>query len=341
VTRIACIFNHHCNEAGRIVKKIHVRQVEAFRAVVTLGSMSKAAELMGISQPAVSRLIADFQHAVGFQLFKRRRNSAEPTPDARLLFEQVEKVFHGLEELVQGVDAIRNMQVGRIVITATSSYSTGMLPDIIAEFKRAHANVTIALHIQSHEQVVDWVSAGRADIGFAIQPISSILLSVRQVRTRGAHCILPAGHPLETKAVLKPSDLANLPYVSFARGTPLRFQIDNLFDRLGVERLLHVEATSHQAICALVSAGLGVALVNPFAPIDGYPNRLIARPMKPSVILELQMLWNETSLSICSSEFRDFFLQAAAKRLAHDSTERDAALSKRGASRGSRRTSLA
>ena len=72
-----------------MVKKFNVRQVEAFRAVVVMGTMSKAAELLGISQPAVSRLISDFQDAVGFRLFKRHRHSAEPTPDARQLFEQV------------------------------------------------------------------------------------------------------------------------------------------------------------------------------------------------------------------------------------------------------------
>src|SRR5204863_5545675 len=130
-----------------MVKKIYIRQVEAFRAVISLGSMSKAAELLGISQPAVSRLIADFQESAGFQLFKRKRNSAEPTPDARQLFEQVEKIFHGLEELNGEIDAIKNMQTGRIVIAATSSYATGMLPEIVAEFKKIHPGIAIALYV--------------------------------------------------------------------------------------------------------------------------------------------------------------------------------------------------
>jgi DNA-binding transcriptional LysR family regulator len=291
--------------------KIHIRQVETFRAVVTLRSMTKAAEYLGISQPAVSRLIADFQETVGFKLFKRGRNSAEPTSDAMLLFEQVDKLFYGLEELGRQVDAINNMRFGRLVISATSSYAVGFLPELIAAFKRENANVEVAFHIQSHEQVIDWVSTGRADIGFAIQPIARSELTTLTIGSRDAHCIFPLGHPLEAKDLLRLRDLANLPFVSFPRGTPLRFLIDGLFDRAGVHRLLHAEATSHHAVCALVSSGLGVALVNPFAPIEGYSNKLVARPMKPSVTMEIQMMFNERSLSLTSTRFKDFVIHSA------------------------------
>lgn len=275
--------------------------------------MSKAAELLGISQPAVSRLIADFQEAVGFQIFKRKRYSAEPTPDARQLFDQVEKLFYGLEELNNQISAIKSLHTGKVVISATSSYATGLLPEVIAKFKKQHPKIAIAVYIHPHEQVVEWVASGRADIGFVIQPVANTELNVAQFMGREAHCIFPAGHALGDKKILHPKDLANLPFVSFPRGTPLRFQIDGVFDRLGVERLLHVEATSHHAVCALVSVGLGVALVNPFSPIAGYPTQLDARPMKPSVMIDLKMFWNDSSLSIVTTSFRDFFLKTVAK----------------------------
>lgn len=294
--------------------KIYIRQVEAFRAIVTLGSMSKAAEMLGISQPAVSRLMADFQEAVGFRLFKRKRNSAEPTPDARQLFEQVEKLFYGLEELSDQISAIKNLYTGRIVISATSSYATGMLPDIIADFKKEHANIAIALNIQSQDQIMDWVASGRADVGFTTQPVANTEIGTSQLASRPAQCIFPAGHPLGKKQELHPSDLANLPFVSFPRGASLRFQVDRVFDRLGVERQLYVEATSHHAVCALVAAGLGVALVNPFSPIRGYDVPLESRPISPSVTIELKMLWNESSMSICSTRFRDFAQEQYARR---------------------------
>ena len=297
-----------------MVKKFNVRQVEAFRAVVAMGSMSKAAELLGISQPAVSRLVGDFQDAVGFRLFKRHRNGAEPTPDARHLFEQVEKLFVGLEELNHQIAAIKNLHTGRITISATSSYATGMLPGVIAEFKKTNPNIAIALNIHSHEQVVDWVAAGRSDIGLTSQPVANADLDVRQLLKRPAICIFPTGHELGQKDVLHPTDLAGLPFISFPRGSPLRFQIDGIFDRFGVERLLHAETTSHHAVCSLVAAGLGVALVNPFSPYLAEAGQIESRPISPSVSVELEVLWNEASLSIVTKAFRDFLFARAAEQ---------------------------
>lgn len=292
-----------------MVKKFNVRQVEAFRAVVAMGSMSKAAELLGISQPAISRLIGDFQEAVGFQLFKRLRNGAEPLPDARHLFEQVEKLFVGLEELNHQITAIKNLHTGRLTISATSSYATGMLPTLIAQFKASHPNIAVALNMHSHEQVVDWVAAGRSDIGLTSQPVAYADLDVRRLAKRPAICIFPTGHALGEKDQLHPTDLAGLPFVSFPRGSPLRFQIDSVFDLFGVERLLHVETTSHYAVCSLVAAGLGVALVNPFAPYMALAEDISSRPIFPSVSIELDVLYRESSLSIVARRFRDFLIE--------------------------------
>jgi DNA-binding transcriptional LysR family regulator len=288
--------------------KIHIRQVEAFRAVMTLRSMTKAAEFLGISQPAVSRLIADFQDTVGFKLFKRGRNSAEPTPDALLLFEQVDKLFLGLEELSQHIEAITSVHTGRLTIAATNSHASGFLPAMLAEFKRSHPNVVLSYHIQAHEQVIDWVASGRADIGFAIQPVAKSELTARTIASRDAHCIFPKGHPFEKKQSLHPRDFKNIHFVSFPRGTALRFMIDGLFDHAKVDRILHVEATSHHAVCSLVSEGLGVALVNPFAPIEGHPTPLRARPVSPSISIDVQLIYNGNSMSVTSEKFRDYVL---------------------------------
>lgn len=286
--------------------KLQIRQVEAFRAVVTLRSMTKAAEYLGVSQPAVSRLIADFQSTVGFKLFKRGRNSAEPTPDALLLFEQVDQLFLGLEELDHRINAISNMYTGSLTVAATNSYEAGFLTGLMARFKAAHKGIMMALHIQPHEQVIDWVASGRADVGFAIQPIAKSDITSLVLASAGAHCIFPKGHAFEEKDALKPSDLEGEDYVSFARGTPLRFLMDGLFDRAGVTRNLETEATSHHAVCSLVANKAGVALVNPFAPLGGHPSELLSRKMKPSITIDIQMLHNEAATSIVSEAFRAF-----------------------------------
>lgn len=288
---------------------MNIRQIEAFRAVVTMGSMSKAAALLGISQPAISRLISDFQDAVGFKLFARRRYHTEPTPDGKLLFEKVNKIFIGFDELKEEITDIRNAQSGKIEFSATSSYATGILPRLIAEYKGKFPNTSISLHINSHEDVIAWVASGRADLGFVIQPVAHTAVQVDEFLTGPARCIMPETHQLAKKKSLAAKELVDQAFVSFPRGTPLRFEIDQLFNRLGVERVLQVEATSHQAVCALVASGLGVALVNPFAPIEGYGNNMVSLPISPSVEMGLKLLINPQTVSVSTERFRAFFLE--------------------------------
>lgn len=291
---------------------MNIRQIEAFRAVVTMGSMSKAAALLGISQPAISRLISDFQEAVGFKLFIRRRYHTEPTADAALLFEKVNKIFVGLDELKEEINDIRNGQSGKIEIAATSSYATGILPRLIAEYKAIFPNTSIFLHIRSHEEVIGWVASGRADVGFVIQPVAHTAVTIGEFLCGPARCIMPETHRLLGKKNLGARDLADQSFVSFPRGTPLRFEIDTLFNRLGVERILQIEATSHHAVCSLVSAGLGVALVNPFAPIEGFGRPIHSRAISPSVEIGLKLLVNSQTISVSAERFREFFLAQVA-----------------------------
>jgi DNA-binding transcriptional LysR family regulator len=90
--------------------RINARQVEAFRAVMVTGSMTSAAELLGVSQPAVSRLIRDFELAVTFRLFARRGNQIAPTPEAVSLLSEVERAFVGLARIAEHATAIRSQR---------------------------------------------------------------------------------------------------------------------------------------------------------------------------------------------------------------------------------------
>ncbi|WP_138472301.1 LysR substrate-binding domain-containing protein [Poseidonocella sp. HB161398] len=297
--------------------KLNIRQVEAFRAVVAMQSMSRAAELLGISQPAVSRLIGDLQKAVGMKLFVRTRTGAVPTPDARQFYEQVEKLFIGFEELGNHLSAIKQLQVGHLTIAATSSYMTGLLPGIMAEFKAAHPDIKASLHILPHEQIIDWVQAGRCEIGLTSQDVvgSAGLVTVPLARADMV-CVFPQGHRFERMAELTPVDFEGEAFVSFPTGSSWRFLIDRLFDQAGVDRRLTTDATSHHAVCALVQAGMGVALVNPFARSNADGTRFEVRPVRPSLSMELLMLLRDGERSSVAEAFRVFLEAEATARLA-------------------------
>lgn len=291
------------------MKRFNVRQIEAFRAVVTLGSMTRAADLLGISQPAVSRLIQDFQEAVGFKLFRRQRGGAEPTEDARRLFEQVEKLFVGLEELNHEVHAIRTVTSGTITIASMGPYESGVVPETIARFRKRYPGIMIRLNSQPQARVAEWVQSRRADIGIVTLPITNTAVDAKALMTRDAMCVFPAHHPLAARELIRAEDLADLPFISFPRGTPFRFQTDMLFERAGIERQMMTEATTHEAVCNLIAADLGVGIVSPFSPHLRRNPALAFRQFQPAMPITIGMLADEGTLSVAARAFYDFVLE--------------------------------
>lgn len=291
------------------MKRFNIRQVEAFRAVVTLGSMTKAAELLGISQPAVSRLMVDFQEAVGFKLFRRQRNGAEATEDARRLFEQVEKLFVGLEDLNHQVHAIRNLTSGTISIAAMGLYANGLLPEIMARFSTQFPDIAIRLDSQPQDRIAEWVASRRSDLGVATLPLTNSSIPVRELLTRPAMCVFPADHEFATRDEIRASDLSDAPFISFPRGTPFRFEVDTLFDREGVDRVMMMEATTHEAVCNLVAAGLGVSIVSPYSPHLRRNPSLVFRPFTPAIPITLGLVGDPDEMSVAARQFHDFVIE--------------------------------
>ena len=113
---------------------ITFRQVDAFRLVVSMGSVTEAANVLGISQPAVSRLIAELETEVGFQLFRRSGRTLVPTDEARLLVTEVRQAVSGMEHIKDSAVAIARFGHARLKIVTTPSFSNKLLPDLLDLF---------------------------------------------------------------------------------------------------------------------------------------------------------------------------------------------------------------
>lgn len=292
------------------MKRLNPRQIEAFQAVVKLGSMTRAAELLDISQPAVSRLIVDLSEAVGYQLFIRRRGGMVPTEDARRFYEQVEKLFVNMDELSRRARAVRTLEIGSLRIAGLNPYANGFLPPIVAEFLRRYSGIDIAIEGTSRrDQVIDFVASHRCDLGVTTLPAYAESLRVESLAHASAVFIAAPSHPLAGRALIQPRDLENVNFVSFPMDSPFRFQVDAIFERAGVNREMKVEASTHEAVCSLVAAGAGVSIVSPFSPYLGRGSGLAFLPFKPGIAIEIGLLLDENRLSAAAVVFRDFVLE--------------------------------
>jgi len=295
-----------------------MRQVEAFRAVMLSGGVTAAAQMMNVSQPSVSRLIADLEHAVGFALFERRGGRMFPTDQAQALYEAVRRSFTGLDLLDQAARRIRAHPVGAIRIAALAALASGVLPPVIRDFRARYPEIKVTVEALGQRAVVDRVFLGQADIGLAVetadrQGVSSVLLADAEYV-----CVMPAGHPLAARSVIEPKDLDGETLIGpMHEVDALWFGIDQVFQAAGITPLRRLETQHSFPAYAYVEAGLGITVAEPFSTPLFARLGVVARPFRPAVGVRFAMLEPQIGPTPpVIAEARAAILAAAEARLA-------------------------
>jgi DNA-binding transcriptional LysR family regulator len=269
--------------------RISLRQVEAFRSVVLTGSVSRAAQRLFISQPAVSRLIADMEAAIGFTLFDRARRF-QLTAEGQLLFNEVQQAFSGLEWITRRAEDIATFRVGHLRIASSPALALGLLPPIIRAFNSTHEGVSLASQVRSSPDVAQWVASGQIDVGFAALPVNQSGVRVREFQPLPAICMVPRSHPLSAVPFVTPAMLASDPLISLGSDSMLRTLVDEAFQNAGVSVVSSVETTMSAQAAMLVHEGMGIAIIDPFTAIAFQHPGLVLKPLQPFVAYDYAML---------------------------------------------------
>lgn len=244
------------------------------------GSMTAAAEVLQISQPAVSRLIRDFETALEMSLFERRGYQVVPTPDALTLYDEVERSFIGQSRISDLAKALKANAAGTLRIAAMPVLMGGPLPRFVAQFAKVHADVRVTLIGLSSRLVVEHILSAQADIGYADLPLDPIGIEV-EAYSIAAVAALPSGHRLVGKAVLEPRDFAGENVIGAPQGSLFRSRVEAFLD--GVDYHNFINTTLAQATCTMVNENAGVAIVSPQAA-DSYADRgLVTRPLSARI----------------------------------------------------------
>jgi DNA-binding transcriptional LysR family regulator len=221
---------------------MNLRQLEAFRAVMMAGSVTNAAELLHLSQPAVSRLIADLERSVGFKLFERVKGTTPvATPEGAALFQEVERSFAGLQIVRQAALDIRHFRTGNLRIVCLPALANSFIPAVLKTFRQINPAVKIQLQTRSSSTVRLWVAAQQFDLGLAT-PGSDVhgVTAELFMKSRGV-CVMPEKHPLTAKDKIVPADLRDEPFISLSLEDPAREKVDRTFTDAGVTRNIVVE----------------------------------------------------------------------------------------------------
>ena len=266
--------------------QINLRQVEAFRAVMLSGSVTAAAGVLGVTQPAVSRLLRDLQDALSMELFEKKGTGLVPTAAATALYTEVERSFVGLDRIAAAAHEIRARRTGMLRIAALPALSNGFLPRFAGTFLMERPNLNLTFMGLISPLVIDWVINMQCDIGFAEIPIAHSGLPAIRMPALPRVAVLPQGHRLAAKPVLRPRDFEGETFISLTAGSSSRHLIDAVFSRHDVARELRVETTLSEIMCGMVSSGLGVGICDPFTAAEFAARGVVARPFLPRIDFE-------------------------------------------------------
>lgn len=240
------------------------RQLEAFRAVMIAGSMKRAAAMISVSQPAVSKIVKTLEDDLQLLLFVRRKGGLVPSEAAVTLLEEIERYYVGLERIARTAGQLRERRVGRLRVAAMTAMSIGFLPQLVAQFLKDRPGLSVVLDTHGSTDVVSHVRTRRYDFGIAMPPFDVGGLETGPVRDARCVCLLPAAHRLARRKLIRAEDLRDEPFISLSEDSITRMRTDSVFEASGIPRQMHLFARSPETACSLVGLGLGVAILNPF-----------------------------------------------------------------------------
>jgi len=257
---------------------MRITEVEAFRALMSAGSAGRAARLLGVTQPAVSQSIKRLEAEAGFALFQRLRGRLHPTPEAKVLLLEVERMFVGLSAIEHRLKSLKAFGVNRLQIACYPAFALGFMPRALNRLKASTKTAPwpqVSLQVLSSREVRDRVVSGLADFGLMADEISMDGLERSVFARFPGVVIMKKGHPLARHKQIRPEQLAELPFLALNPEDASRRRLETMLAEHDVGLSVAVQTPYAASVCEMALLGLGVGVVNPVTALD-YADRGLA-----------------------------------------------------------------
>jgi len=258
---------------------VSLRQLRAFLAVARLQHFRRAAESLHLTQPAISRHIAELEAELDVRLFDRNTREVVPTEAGRYLQGAVERVLDELEGVLAHVHSESERRRGKVRVASVPTLSAGLMPASIAACARDYPQLTVQLHDQSQTLVLDSVRSGEVDFGLAIEPADRESFDSETILLDPFMLVCRADHPFAALAEVPWKKLKGQPLVLLDQTSGSRRLIDRQLAAARIEPEVAQQAGHTLTAFRMVEAGLGVS-ITPRLSLPA-PGALVARPLVP------------------------------------------------------------
>lgn len=266
-----------------------IRQFEALIAVIETGTVIGAARRLRISQPAASKLIRDLELDTGLKLFERESGRLVATGRGMRLYEEVDRVFGGVNQLARAVEAIRREDRGRISVGVMPGLSGPFMRRAMEDFYADHPDVHVTMEARSSQYLAEAILLRRLDLAVIVAGFEHPSLEAETLRGGSMMCALPKEHPLTQRDRIGSGDLVDEPFISFAENSTTRRQLDPVLEAAGVRLNVAIEANTAANLGEFVAAGFGITVALPLL-MEPVSDRIEMRPFIPELIEGLTIL---------------------------------------------------
>jgi len=244
-----------------------IRPIRAFLAVARLGSFTKAAAELHVSQPALTVQIHQLEESLSVRLFDRNKRQVALSSSGRELLRPLEKILADIEALMVASHDLSGLQTGSVAVATLPSVASSLLPGVIRQFATEHPNISIQINDAIADQVVRLVKTEEVDFGIGTKVGSDKEIDYVEFLSDELCAFFPNDHPLANRKLLKLRDVAAYPLILTTKGTSVRTLVERALEKERLEVTLACDANYMSTAVGMVRAGLGVSIL-PKSAID-------------------------------------------------------------------------
>ncbi len=260
---------------------MNLRQMEVFHAIMRAGSVTAAARLLNVTQPAVSTVLRHCESQLRVKLFDRIGGRLHPTPEAHAIYPDIANIFQRVDTVTRITQDLVGGRLGQITVAATFAAANGPLAAAVAEFVHRRPAVRVAIHALPSAQVIDRVARREADFGLCYAPARDPAIEAEELKASEITAIMPSSHPLARLDCVPIEALAGQDIITYAPHTPIGKPVEEAFRLARIAPNHRIQVNYSMTAFILAAKGAGIALVEPLLLGSANTPSLVARPIQP------------------------------------------------------------
>ena len=230
-----------------LIRHATLRQLQVFEAIVRLGSFTRAAEELFLTQPTVSMQIKKLADSIGLPLFEHIGRNVRPTEAGLELYQSCRKIFETLANLEMKIADLKGVRRGRLrlgVITTAKYFA----PELLGEFCRLYPGIEVALKVSNRDRIIERINANEDDLYIMGQAPDQFEVEAFPIAPNPLAVVAPRDHPLVGKKNIPLARIADEPFILREPGSGVRDATLRAFDKLGLRPRVRMELGSNEAI---------------------------------------------------------------------------------------------